>query len=100
MQRRPFANGAFSQELESELQAVGDDALFLADQGEHAVRLATRIRRGSHQLFDDPEGEQLLGLLAACLPELELLRLAHELIPPADERSVAPSSLTGHGDRC
>ena len=48
--------------------------------------------RGSNQLLDDSEREQLLRLFAARLPELESLRLAHETMR---QRGLADSRLAG-----
>jgi hypothetical protein len=61
----------------------------IAQAGE---RRGAWLVRCADELLDDPEGEQLLRLLSARLPDLESLRLAHE---PMRERGLADPRFAG-----
>ena len=59
---------------------------------EPGKRGASQLGRRAHQLLDDAEGEQLLRLLAARLPEVKTLRLADESM---GKRGLADARLAG-----
>src|SRR3984957_18089156 len=57
LQPRAFTDGAFGKELESELEAVGDDALLLADAHRNAGygAAAGHVDRDRHDALREPE---------------------------------------------
>ncbi len=64
-------------------------ALPAAEAGERGV---LGRRSGTHQLLDDPEGQQLLRLLATRLPHLEPVCAVEE---PSSQRGLADARLPG-----